>query len=73
MVLFASLNLSKSIFVPITVVAYLYLGLTYGGYPTWCVRWSQTAARHQDAAAQGNAPKQYSAATKSPLAVVIVR
>ena len=33
MVLFASLNLSKSIFVPITVVAYLYLGLTYGGYP----------------------------------------
>jgi len=32
MVLFASLNLSKSIFVPITVVAYLYLGLTYGGW-----------------------------------------
>ncbi len=33
MVLFTSLMLSKSIFVPITVVAYLYLGLTYGGYP----------------------------------------
>ena len=33
MVLFTSLNLSKEIFVPITVVAYLYLGLTYGGYP----------------------------------------
>lgn len=33
MVLFASLILAKDIFVPITVVAYLYLGLTYGGYP----------------------------------------
>jgi carboxybiotin decarboxylase len=33
MVLFTSLSLSKSLFVPITVVAYLYLGLTYGGYP----------------------------------------
>lgn len=33
MVLFASLALAKDLFVPITVVAYLYLGLTYGGYP----------------------------------------
>ncbi len=33
MVLFTALNLSKNLFVPITVVAYLYLGLTYGGYP----------------------------------------
>lgn len=33
MVLFTSLALSKHLFVPITVVAYLYLGLTYGGYP----------------------------------------
>lgn len=33
MVLYTSLMLSKEIFVPITVVAYLYLGLTYGGYP----------------------------------------
>jgi carboxybiotin decarboxylase len=33
MVLFTSLTLSKDIFVPISVVAYLYLGLTYGGYP----------------------------------------
>ena len=33
MVLFTSLSLAKDIFVPITVVAYLYLGLTYGGYP----------------------------------------
>ncbi len=33
MILFTSLILAKDIFVPITVVAYLYLGLTYGGYP----------------------------------------
>lgn len=33
MILFASLILSEELFVPITVVAYLYLGLTYGGYP----------------------------------------
>lgn len=33
MVLFTSLTLAKDLFVPITVVAYLYLGLTYGGYP----------------------------------------
>ena len=33
MVLFAALILSEDLFVPITVVAYLYLGLIYGGYP----------------------------------------
>ncbi|MDR0901766.1 MAG: sodium ion-translocating decarboxylase subunit beta [Opitutaceae bacterium] len=33
MVLFTSLKLAPHLFVPITVVAYLYLGLTYGGYP----------------------------------------
>lgn len=33
MVLYTSLTLSKDIFVPITVIAYLYLGLTYGCYP----------------------------------------
>ncbi len=33
MILFAALMLSDDLFVPITVVAYLYLGLTYGGYP----------------------------------------
>lgn len=33
MVLFASLMLAKDLFVPITVVGYLYLGLTYGAYP----------------------------------------
>jgi oxaloacetate decarboxylase beta subunit len=33
MVLFSALILAPNIFVPITVVGYLYLGLTYGGYP----------------------------------------
>ncbi|HPP47702.1 MAG TPA: sodium ion-translocating decarboxylase subunit beta, partial [Accumulibacter sp.] len=33
MVLFTSLVLAKNLFVPITVVGYLYLGLTYGAYP----------------------------------------
>jgi oxaloacetate decarboxylase beta subunit len=33
MVLFSALVLAPEIFVPITVVGYLYLGLTYGGYP----------------------------------------
>ncbi len=33
MVLFTSLVLARDLFVPITVVAYLYLGLAYGGYP----------------------------------------
>ncbi len=33
MVLFTSLKLAPDLFVPIAVVAYLYLGLTYGGYP----------------------------------------
>ncbi len=33
MVLFTSMILSKELFVPITIVAYLYLGFTYGAYP----------------------------------------
>jgi len=33
MVLYGSLMLAKDLFVPITVVAYLYLSLTYAGYP----------------------------------------
>lgn len=33
MVLFASLKMAPEYFVPITIVAYLYLSLTYGGYP----------------------------------------
>src|SRR5665647_153664 len=33
MVLFSSLMLAPQLFVPITIIAYLYLSLTYGGYP----------------------------------------
>jgi oxaloacetate decarboxylase beta subunit len=33
MVLFTSLILAKDLFVPITIIAYLYLSLCYGGYP----------------------------------------
>ena len=33
MVMYTSLMLAKDLFVPITIVAYLYLSLTYGGYP----------------------------------------
>ncbi len=38
MVLFTSLVLAKNLFVPITVVGYLYLGLTYGAYP-YLIKW----------------------------------
>ena len=34
MVLFTSLTLAPALFVPISVIAYLYLSLTYAGYPT---------------------------------------
>ncbi len=33
MVLFASLMMAKELFVPIAIIAYLYLSLTYAGYP----------------------------------------
>jgi oxaloacetate decarboxylase beta subunit len=36
MVLFTSLMLAREYFVPITIVAYLYLSLCYGGYPYLC-------------------------------------
>ena len=67
MVLFASLNLSKEIFVPITVVAYLYLGLTYGGYP-YLVR-AMVPKRLR--AIRMKPPKQYGPATKISFAVVM--
>lgn len=38
MVLFTSLVLAKHLFVAITVVGYLYLGLTYGAYP-YLIKW----------------------------------
>jgi oxaloacetate decarboxylase beta subunit len=38
MVLFASLVMAKDLFVPISIIAYLYLSLTYAGYP-YLIRW----------------------------------
>lgn len=38
MVLFGSLMMAKDLFVPISIIAYLYLSLTYAGYP-YLVRW----------------------------------
>jgi oxaloacetate decarboxylase beta subunit len=38
MVLFSSLLMAKELFVPIAIIAYLYLSLTYAGYP-YLVRW----------------------------------
>ncbi len=38
MVLFTSLRLAPELFVPIAVIAYLYLGFAYGGYP-YLVKW----------------------------------
>lgn len=38
MVLFTSLMLAPKLFVPISVIAYLYLSLTYAGYPT-LIKW----------------------------------
>ena len=71
MVLFTSLNLSKEIFVPITVVAYLYLGLTYGGYPYLVRAMVPKRLRAIKMQPPKKAPKQYSAATKISLAVVM--
>ncbi|MBK1662990.1 Na+-transporting malonate decarboxylase, carboxybiotin decarboxylase subunit [Rhodospirillum rubrum] len=38
MVLFASLVMAKELFVPISIIAYLYLSLCYAGYP-YIVKW----------------------------------
>lgn len=38
MVLFTSLQLAPELFVPVSIIAYLYLSLTYAGYP-YLIRW----------------------------------
>ena len=72
MVLFTSLSLAKHLFVPITVVAYLYLGLTYGGYP-YLVK-LLIPQRLRAIKIQKDSKKKvktYSATTKMALAVVL--
>ncbi|MDD2596009.1 MAG: sodium ion-translocating decarboxylase subunit beta [Bacteroidales bacterium] len=71
MVLFTSLNLSKNLFVPITVVAYLYLGLTYGGYPYLVRAMVPKRLRAIKMKPEKKAMKQYSPATKISFAVVM--
>lgn len=70
-VLFTSLNLSKEIFVPITVVAYLYLGLTYGGYPYLVRALVPQRLRAIKMKAPQKTLKQYSPATKITFAVLM--
>lgn len=71
MVLFTSLNLSKGLFVPITVVAYLYLGLTYGGYPYLVKLLIPKRLRAIKIDRSKETPRKFSAATKLSLAVVL--
>lgn len=70
MVLFTSLWLSKSLFVPITVVAYLYLGLTYGGYP-YLVKLMVPKRLRAIKMVRSGKPKNYSANTKLSFAVIL--
>ncbi len=71
MVLFTSLNLSKNLFVPITVVAYLYLGLTYGGYPYLVKLMVPKKLRGIKIDRSKEEVKKFSPATKLSLAVVL--
>nr|WP_321520835.1 sodium ion-translocating decarboxylase subunit beta [uncultured Macellibacteroides sp.] len=70
MVLFTSLALAKNLFVPITVVAYLYLGLTYGGYP-YLVKLLVPKRLRAIKMVQTRAPKNYSAKVKLAFSVLL--
>jgi len=70
MVLFTSLALAKHLFVPITVVAYLYLGLTYGGYP-YLVKILIPKRFRSIKMTVKKAPKNYDAKVKLAFAAVL--
>ncbi len=70
MVLFTSLSLSKDLFVPITVVAYLYLGLAYGGYP-YLVKLLVPKKLRAIKMERKKKVKQYSSPTKLTFAVLL--
>ncbi|MFR5661037.1 MAG: sodium ion-translocating decarboxylase subunit beta, partial [Butyricimonas faecihominis] len=70
MVLFTSLVLAKHLFVPITVVAYLYLGLTYGGYP-YLVKLLIPQRLRAIKMTNRKEPKQYGAKVKLAFAVIL--
>lgn len=70
MVLFTSLVLAKHLFVPITVVAYLYLGLTYGGYP-YLVKLLIPQRLRAIKMTEKKPPKNYSSKVKLAFAVIL--
>ena len=70
MVLFGSLMMAKDIFVPITVIGYLYLGLTYGGYP-WIAK-AMIPARLRGLAMPPEKVKPRQASPAAKLAFVVV-
>lgn len=70
MVLFTSLVLAKHLFVPITVVAYLYLGLTYGGYP-YLVKLLIPKRLRAIKMTTKKAPKTYDAKVKLAFSVIL--
>lgn len=70
MVLFTSLALAKHLFVPITVVAYLYLGLTYGGYP-YLVKLLIPKRLRAIKMTDAKPPKHYDAKVKLAFSVVL--
>jgi carboxybiotin decarboxylase len=70
MVLFGSLNMARDIFVPITVIAYLYLGLTYGGYP-WLAK-AMIPARLRGMAVPPEKVKPRTASPTARLAFVVI-
>lgn len=70
MVLFTSLALAKHLFVPITVVAYLYLGLTYGGYP-YLVKLLVPKRLRAIKITSKKAPKNYDAKVKLAFSAVL--
>ena len=70
MVLFTSLVLAKHLFVPITVVAYLYLGLTYGVYP-YLVKMLVPKRLRAIKMTAKKAPKNYDSKVKLAFAVIL--
>ena len=61
---------SKHLFVPITVVAYLYLGLTYGGYP-YLVKLLIPKRLRAIKMVEKKAPKNYDAKVKLAFSAIL--
>ena len=64
------IGLAKHLFVPITVVAYLYLGLTYGGYP-YLVKLMVPKRLRAIKMTTKKAPKNYDAKVKLAFAAIL--